>query len=165
MTRYFAWGVWVLAASWVVLLFSFEAIPLGTAVFLPGSYVASLCLGLVLAAIIGATRGDIGFGVSLGAAGATLTGPLISIGLPPALAYAGSATALGVGNSFYVRCGAAATFIAGAAQAVCLIVLARRQFGIGQSRLETDPTDLLPMLAIWAVFSCVNAVRRMRDSF
>lgn len=151
MSRIAKWTLITLAAIWPVLMLLFDQAQLWTAISARGSFVGPLILLLVLCGLLGASRGALLSGLLAGVAAASLSGPLFSLGLPGAYAYA--AAALFAGGAQIVRPGgtsAWAALIAAASQTVALILLARRQFDLGGAVIESDYAIFYPMLLVWA---------------
>jgi hypothetical protein len=157
MSRIAQWGLIALAALWPVLMLLFDQTRLWTALSARGSFIGPLILLLALCRLMGASRAALLFGLLAGAAAASLSGPLFSFGLPGAYAYA--AAALLAGSALIVRPGGASAWavpIAAGAQAVALILLARRQFGLGGAIIESDYAIFCSMLLVWAAVGAAS---------
>ena len=151
MNRIAHWGLIALAALWPVLMLLFNETRLWTALSARGSFIGPLFLLIALCQLMGAARASLLSGLLAGGAAASLSGPLFSLGLPGAYAYA--AAAVLAGGALIVRPSGASAWaapIAAGAQAVALILLARRQFGLGDAVIESDYAIFFPMLVVWA---------------
>lgn len=106
---------------------------------------------------MGASRAALLSGLLAGAAAASISGPLFSLGLPGAYAYA--AAALLAGGAIIVHPGGASAWAAPIAlgtQTVALILLARRQFGLGGAVIEFDYAIFYPMVLVWAAVGAAS---------
>lgn len=157
MTRFTDWGLVVFAALWPVLMLFFDQTKLWTAVNARGSFIGPLILLLALCRLMGASRSAILSGLLAGFAAASISGPLFSFGLSGAYAYASAALFAGI--ALTVRPGGVSSwtaFIAGGAQTVALILLARRQFGLGGAVIESEYVIFCPLLLVWATVAVAN---------
>ena len=151
------WSLIVFSALWVVLMLLFDETRLWIAISARGSFIGPLILLLALCRLMGAPRSAVLSGLLAGTAAASLSGPLISLGFPGAYAYTTASLLAGVAL-FFFHCGASvwAALIAAGAQPVALILLARRQFGLGGAVIESDYAIFYPMLIVWVVVGAAN---------
>lgn len=157
MSRLADWGLIALAALWPLLMLIFDQTWLWTAFTARGSFMGPLILFLALCRLMGATRAALLSGLLAGAAAASLSGPFLSLGLQGAYAYA--AAAVLAGGALIVRPGGASAWaapIGAGSQAVALILLARRQFGLGGAVIEADYAIFYPMLIVWAAVAAMS---------
>lgn len=162
MSRFTYWGLILFAVIWPVLMLLYDQTKLWTALSAPGSFIGPLVLLLALCRMIGVSRASLSLGLLAGAAAASISGPLLSLGLPGGYAYA--AAALLVGSAFIARsCDASAwaALIAVGAQTVALVLLARRQFGLGNAVIESDYAIFFPMLFVWAAVGATSYYRSL----
>ena len=145
-------GLLAFGGLWPLLILVFDEIPLWTAISSRGSFFGPLVLLLALCLLIGASRASLLSGLLAGAAAASLSGPFFSFGLSGAYAYA-IAAVLAACALFIRPLGVSvwAAPIAAASQGVALILLARRQFGVGNAVVEADYAIFWPMILVWVV--------------
>ena len=153
------WSLIVFAVLWLVLMLLFDETRLWIAISARGSFIGPLILLLALCWLMEASRSAVLSGLLAGTAAASLSGPLISLGFSGAFAYSTASLLAGVALFFH-HGGASAwvALVAAGAQAVALILLARRQFGLGGAVIESDYAIFYPMLIVWAVIGAAISV-------
>jgi len=145
-------------ALWPFLMLVFDESPIRAVIGSQGSFVGPLILLLALCRLGGASRTSLLEGLSAGVASAALSGPVFSLGLFGAFSYAISA-ALVAWALFARRRGVLGWTvpIAAASQSVALILLARRQFGVGNSVVEADYAVFWPIGFVWVAIGLVDS--------
>lgn len=151
------WFLITFGALWPFLMLVFDESPLWAVIGSQGSFVGPLILLIALCRLAGASRTSLLQGLSAGVASAALSGPVFSLGLFGTSSYAISAAL--VAWALFARRRSVwgwAVPIAAASQSVATILLARRQFGIGNSVVEADYAAFWPVGVIWIAIGLGN---------